>query len=92
MLGGGLEKVLSLLGDARERRFVKDSLEKCATPKTPGTTQSEVCAERLEWENLKKFLEKERALREKMTLIQKSKETLGTCSQNKQQTKDKVLN
>ena len=70
-VGGGLEKVLSLLGDARERRFFKDSLEKCATPKTPGTTQSEVCAERFEWENLKTFLEKERALREKMTNSEK---------------------
>ena len=88
-VGGGLEKVLSLLGDARERRFFKDSLKKNITPKSSGTAESEVCAERLEWENLKKFLDDERALREKMTLVQKSKESLGICSQNKQQPRDK---
>ena len=76
-VGGGLEKVLSLLGDDRERRFVRSSLEKSGAPPTSDSSESEVFAEKLEWENLKAFLEKERRLREKMTLIQKSKESLG---------------
>ena len=77
--GGGLEKVLSLLGESREKLFIKDSLEKAK--KEPCTSNSpadqELCAEKKEWDNLKCFLEKERALREKYALIQKSKEALG---------------
>ena len=81
-VGGGLEKVLSLLGNDRERRFVRASLEKSVTtasadPPDPSAASSEICAEKGEWESLKTFLEKERALREKMTLLHKSKESLG---------------
>ena len=75
-VGGGLEKVTSLLGEDRERRFVKWSLEKSESHKS-SSPQSEICAEQTEWENLKDFLEKERSLRERMTLLNKSKESLG---------------
>ena len=68
-VGGGLEKILSLLGDARERRFVKASLERTTTPSSSGASSAELCAEQSEWEFLKSFLEKERNLRERMTLL-----------------------
>ena len=80
-VGGGLEKILSLLGNDRERRFVKSSLESSSAssvkPLSHGGTSSELCVEKTEWEQLKFFLEKERNMREKMTLLQKSKESLG---------------
>ena len=88
-VGGGLEKVLGLLGNERERRFVRCSLEKSASvsPPVPSTASSEVCAEKVEWESLIAFLEKERALRERMTLLKKSKESLGM---DNSKTKDKL--
>ena len=83
-VGGGLEKILSLLGNDRERRFVKSSLEASASssvkPPSHGGTSSELCTEKTEWEHLKIFLEKERSMRERMTLLQKSKESLGMDS------------
>ena len=78
-VGGGLEKILSLLGNDRERRFIKMSLEKSNKfePRTSDSAESELCAEKEEWNNLREFLEKEHALRERFALLQKSKEGLG---------------
>ena len=85
-VGGGLEKILSLLGNDRERRFIKISLEKSQNvhPHASDSAESELCAEKEEWDNLKGFLEKERALREKYTLVQKSKESMGINPPQKQ--------
>ena len=87
-VGGGLEKILGLLGNERERRFVKWSLDSGASSSGNSLSQrgssSELCDEKSEWENLKVFLEKERNLRERMTLLQKSKESLGMDTNGKQ--------
>ena len=79
-VGGRLEKNLSLLRDDRERIFDKASLERSTTPRSPGLTSSELCPERLEWEFSRSFLQKERQLRERMTLLQKSRDVRGKRS------------
>ena len=66
-VGGGLEKVLSLLGEERERKFFSKNVD----------SSSKVLSEKEEWENLSAFLQKERSVREKLLLVQKSKESLG---------------
>ena len=53
-VGGGLEKILSLLGNDRERRFIKSSLEKAqrSNPNASDSPQSELCAEKEEWDKI----------------------------------------
>ena len=70
---------MCLLGADREKRFIKYSLER---PKP--STEAELCMEQAEWDGLKEFLEKERALRERYVLLQKSKESFGLSSSNMQ--------
>ena len=81
-VGGGLEKVLSLLGSEREKRFVKYSLDKPKEPCKSDPAEQELCSEKTEWNTLYDFLEKERALREKYALLQKSKEAFGIVTQS----------
>ena len=71
-VGGGLEKIYSLIGSERERKFLSKSV---TNPTSSGT--SDVLDEKLEWNNLLEFLKKELTMREKMTLLQKSKHCLG---------------
>ena len=66
-------KVLNLIGEERERKF----LSKNVLSSTSTSTSMSVLPEKLEWDNLMEFLNKELTLREKLTLIQKSKTCLG---------------
>ena len=70
-VGGGLEKVLSLIGSERERKFVSKSVSN--TTASPVVESSDL-DEKQEWKNLLAFLQKEYAIREKLTMAQKSKE------------------
>ena len=62
--GGCLEKILSLLGNQREKKFVS----KCT--KTDATKPEE-------WLRLSDFLQKELLMRERLVLLEKSKKCLG---------------
>ena len=84
-VGGGLEKVYKIIGEARERKFLSKNLETMSSITSgSSTSESELLAEKTTWENLKKFLQKEHTLRETFTLNQKSKECLGVKSQSKE--------
>ena len=61
--GGCLEKIISLLGNTRERTFVCSSNSQLRKPQ--------------EWERLRKFLNEELLEREKMILYEKSKKCFG---------------
>ena len=74
-IGGGLEKVFGLIGEKRERNFLRKNLERGIFS---GSSESiELSTEKKTWENLKEFLQMERTLCEKLTLVRKSKECLG---------------
>ena len=62
--GGGLEKVMSLLGDNRHRRFRSQNMDSVSDKKQ-------------EWEKLFTFLQEELKLREKMVLDTKSARLMG---------------
>ena len=62
--GGGVEKVLDLLGDVREKKILKENLNSDLGRKE-------------EWEKLVKFLREELKLREKYLLHEKSKTCFG---------------
>ena len=89
-VGGGLEKVLSLIGEDRERKFISKYAE------VPGMSpdlasdgaSDDSLPEKRDWENLTKFLEKELAYREKLTLVQKSRNSLGIQSKSDSKTND----
>ena len=90
-VGGGLEKVLSLIGDDRERKFISKYAEVPGVSSgtdSGGTSADDSLPEKRDWENLVKFLEKELAYREKVTLVQKSRNSLGLQSQSDSKTKD----
>ena len=74
-IGGGLDKVINIIGETRERKFLQQNIDTEETNQT--TSNSEVFAEKTTWEHLKKFLQKELALCEKLTLMQKSRDCLG---------------
>ena len=78
-VGGGLEKIYSVIGDERQRKFLSKRVSDPSSPK-PSTSDLE---EKLEWIALLEFLKKEYSLREKLTLLQKSKETLGMTDPTK---------
>ena len=62
--GGGLEKVMSLIGTERHKRFRIENLE---TPQI----------KKLEWDKLSQFLQKELKLRNKLVMDSKSAQLLG---------------
>ena len=62
--GGGPEKILFLLGEARHKKFISKNLDAEYTKKQ-------------EWQKLKEFLEKELKLLEKLTFDHKTAEQLG---------------
>ena len=62
--GGGLEKVMTLLGDARHRKFRSQNLSLIASKKS-------------EWEKLLDFLKLELQLREKLVLDSKTAQLMG---------------
>ena len=62
--GGGLEKIMSLLGDARHRKFRSQNLEMSASKKD-------------EWKKLSTFLKAELNLREKLVLDIKNARLMG---------------
>ena len=82
-VGGGLEKVYKLIGDDRERKFLSKNIKAMSSTSSDSFTpdssspDSELLVEKTTWENLKRFLQKEHAIRETYTLNQKSKECLG---------------
>ena len=73
-VGGGLEKLYSVIGSERERKFLTKSV---SNPPLNSTTGPADLEEKVEWDNLLKFLQKEYAAREKMTQVQKSKDSMG---------------
>lgn len=79
-IGGGLERVLSLLGDEREKSFLSKNIEKF---QNSGITD-EVLREKMVWDHLMIYLKKELALRENLILLKKSRECLsGTSGSNR---------
>ena len=79
-IGGGIEKVLSLLGNSMERKFHSKHLDEGSSDSATSPdswVESEVAQEKHVWNNLVKFLQKELSLREKMVLVSKSKLSLG---------------
>ena len=78
-IGGGIEKVFSLLGNTMERKFHSKHLDDDTSSSSSSSAgpASEVSQEKQVWENLIKFLQKELSLREKMILVNKSKLSLG---------------
>ena len=75
-IGGGLEKVLSLLGDKREKSFFSKNLVKFKE----STISDEVLKEKMVWDNLFIFLKDELTLCENLTLLKKSRECLSGMS------------
>ena len=71
-VGGGLEKVYNLIGNAMERKFLSKNLKN-----SDKNTSDSDFSEKLDWENLLEFLKNEHALREKLSLVNKSKVALG---------------
>ena len=69
---GGLEKILNLIGNEWERKFLTKYLD---SSDSPSSTDS--LPEKQDWENLTEFLQKQLAIRQKFALVQKSKDTLG---------------
>ena len=67
LYGGCFEIILTLLGNSRERKFVS----KC---RNPAAKKPE------EWDRLIEFLKKEMEMRERLTLLYKSKKCLGVES------------
>ena len=76
-VGGGLEKILNLIGRDWERKF----LTKYVDSSDSSSSSSDPIPEKQEWKNLTEFLQKQLTVREKLALVQKSKDTLG-LSQN----------
>ena len=75
-VGGGMEKVLSLLGGNLEMRFLKENLEEISSSSSDWK-ESEVTQSKRMWDNLVKFLQKELSLRETAVVINKNKLALG---------------
>ena len=67
--GGCFEKILSVLGNKFERKFVT----KCENPNAKKSD---------EWARLSEFLKKEIRVREQLTLLEKSKKCLGITNEN----------
>ena len=88
-IGGGLEKIFSLIGEDRERKFFIKDVEYRRRHPSVANTGSEVSAEKLEWEKLKEFLKKEMDVRERLTVMNKSKNCLGVNSAVKIPPRDK---
>ena len=86
--GGGLEKVFEVIGETRERKFLKGRVQrslislsgKRSGQTTTGGVESEVAVEKETWDDLKKFLQTEISLHETMASVYKSKECLGIKS------------
>ena len=77
-IGGGLEKIFNVVGETRERKFLQESID--LGDGTSDSNGSEVFTEKKTWDELKKFLQKELALCEKVTLMHKSRDCLGLKS------------
>ena len=73
--GGGLEKIMTLIGDTRHRKFRNQNLDPVASKKE-------------EWQKLRKFLEHELQLREKLTLDNKTAELMGLSSNRVSDSRD----
>ena len=91
-VGGGLEKIYSLIGENRERNFLRQNLESEDSSSSPSSSDlttpslsTGIVPEKLEWNKLKIFLEKEQKLREKYILLEKSKESLGVRPRDNRQ-------
>ena len=84
-VGGGLEKVFMLIGEARERRFLTKHFDKISDSSSSkdsdsSTVDSELLEEQVTWKALQAFLQKELNVRTTLLLNQKSKECLGVKS------------
>ena len=76
--GGGLEKIFSLIGNGRHRKFRTENLE--------------IVSKKEEWDKLEKYLEKELKIRERVLLDQKSSKLMGIGSSQKKEQKFKSVN
>ena len=83
-VGGGLEKVLTLLGNNMERKFYSKNLDDDSLSDSD-PKESEITQEKRVWEKLVLFLQKELSLRDKMVLVGKSKVSLGLVPKPTQQ-------
>ena len=81
-VGGGLEKMFTVIGETRERQFLTKHYENSSNSNlsTNVSPKSEVIAEKETWAALKAFLKKELNVREALTLNQKSKDCFGMKS------------
>ena len=75
-VGGGMEKVLSLVGSGLERKFLSKNIEEVSNCSS-NWKESEVSQAKRVWGNLVKFLQKELSLREQMVVVTKNKVSLG---------------
>ena len=71
-VGGGLEKILNLIGRDWERKFLIKYVDSSAS-----SSSTDSLPEKQDWNNLTEFLKKQLAVREKLALVQKSKDNLG---------------
>ena len=76
--GGGLEKVMMLMGNDRHKRFRIENLD---TPQI----------KKLEWDKLSQFLQKELKLREKLVMDAKSAQLLGLQLSSEREKNDQKL-
>ena len=79
-VGGGMEKVLNLVGNNLERKFLSKNLEDVAPSSSARWVESEVTQAKRMWGNLVAFLQRELALREQMIVVTKNKVSLGISS------------
>ena len=91
-IGGGLEKVLSLLGEERERRFLTKTYEwskkrerAANSPTAAPQAMSELTKEKMVWVDLQDFLKRELALCENLALVKKSR-MFGNCTTQRKPT------
>ena len=84
-IGGGLERVLSLLGNVWEKKFLRKNIELTRKSQnlseglgdSPVRVLNELSREKQVWNNLKVFLSNEATLCEQLALVQRTKDSLG---------------
>ena len=86
-IGGGFERVISIVGPSIERKFFS---KYCPTvtdfSNSVGWSVSELESARSNWNELLKYLQKELSVREKLILVTKSKNALGVVSRSSRKT------
>ena len=83
-IGGGLEKLYIIIGSTRERKFLEKNVDNSFMSSSSGSDEKQ------EWNALMQYLKKELAVREKLTLVQKSKSSLMGSTEKKSKEKNSV--